>query len=944
MNMGDYSKGNGAGRQSVEMLQNVRVFIASPGDVAKEREYLREVADKINQSIAHEFGFNLEIVGWETQVIPDMGQRPQSIINKQIGSYDIFVGIMWKRFGTPTGEAESGTEEEFNLAFDCCEKFGTPRIMFYFNQEPFMPRDQNDLKQMGKVIEFRDRLFQEGLAWYYEGAEKFKGVIDIHLSKLIVQWTKQSKRETSKIEKRTALYPYFAHPYPMQENFVGRQKERSLLLEWLEKDPTPMLSLVAVGGMGKSALSWYWLNEDLLKKGKKFDGVIWWSFYDKDSSFERFLENSISYASGGKVNLQKIESTGDKMQIFFDLFRNANFLLVLDGLERLLRAYADSGSPYQGDTVKDDEKQDFRVCTDPNVAKFLQWLSAGYPRTKTLITTRLFPKELDVIAGCRRVNLEIMDKEDALEFFKRQGVKGTRAEIEDVCSAYGFHPLSLRLLSGMIVHDMKYGDDVKVWTKYNPLPELVPKEHHILELAYNSLDEKNQAFISRVSAFRTPMDYDAISIFNDFDSEDKFNEVLIELVDRGMLFRDEKSNKFDLHPIVRMYCYERLKDKEGVHTTLMDYFATIPEPEKIESVDDLAPVIELYYHTVRAGRYDKALVLYSKRFCDLIYYRFGAYQTIIELLSALFPDGVDKLPRLKYESSQAWALNQLANSYALSGRPRSAISLLELGIEISKKQDGKKNLATDLANLASTQMKIGELNWGEANHRRMIEISRESKNEYEEAIGPRELGRLLAYRGKFEESENELITALELFTKLDEVQPQCVVWAYRSIRSLLMSRAGEALKSAEKARELADVRHYEIDVIRAEWLLGAAYLMKGNCVEADKHLTEALTRDRKINLVELEPDILLEFAKLRFKENHKKEALKHAEEALQIADRCEYRLKQADIHNFLAEFYRDADDLKQAKKHGETAKERAECGYKPALEKAEKLLKDIERG
>jgi hypothetical protein len=52
---------------------------------------------------------------------------------------------------------------------------------------------------------------------------------------------------------------------------------------------------------------------------------------------------------------------------------------------------------------------------------------------------------------------------------------------------------------------------------------------------------------------------------------------------------------------------------------------------------------------------------------------------------------------------------------------------------------------------------------------------------------------------------------------------------------------------------------------------------------------------------------------------------------------------QADIHNFLAEFYLDAGDLEKAKKHGEIAKERAECGYKPALEKAEKLLDEIER-
>ncbi|KAF5433509.1 hypothetical protein C5S35_16185 [Candidatus Methanophagaceae archaeon] len=134
----------------------------------------------------------------------------------------------------------------------------------------------------------------------------------------------------------------------------------------------------------------------------------------------------------------------------------------------------------------------------------------------------------------------------------------------------------------MIVHDPKNPRDIRVWLKYDLISELKGKEgHNILELAYNSLDEKNQAFVSNVSAFRTPMDYDAISIFNDFGSEEKFNDVLIELVERGMLFLAEKSNKFDLHPIVRRYCYDRLMDKEGVHTTLRDYFAAIFLSQKI---------------------------------------------------------------------------------------------------------------------------------------------------------------------------------------------------------------------------------------------------------------------------------------------------------------------------------------------------------------------------
>jgi tetratricopeptide (TPR) repeat protein len=437
------------------------------------------------------------------------------------------------------------------------------------------------------------------------------------------------------------------------------------------------------------------------------------------------------------------------------------------------------------------------------------------------------------------------------------------------------------------------------------------------------------------------MDYDAISIFNDFGSEEKFNEFLIELVERGMLFRDEKSNKFDLHPIVRKYCYDRLKNKKNIHLVLGDYFAYMPAPEKIESVDDLASVIELYHHTVRAGRYDEARKLFRDRLHDGLYYKFGAYQTIIELSRVLFPDGEDKLPRLKKEGYQAWTLNALANSYALSGQPQNAIKTLENGIELDKKIGGKNGEKVGLGNLAFYQIPIGKLDAAESNLRRRIEICREIKAELQKAFGHSELGRLLAYRGKFDESEKELISALKLFTKLYEVQPQCIVWAYRSIRSLFMSNAEEALKSARKARELADVHKGERDIILAEYLLGAAYLMKGNLVEPEKHLTEALTRDRKINLVELEPDILLEFAKLRFKQNHKEEALKFAEEALQIADRCEYRLKQADIHNFLAEFYQDADDLEKAREHGEIAKERAECGYKVALEKAEKMLNEI---
>lgn len=733
---------------------------------------------------------------------------------------------------------------------------------------------------------------------------------------------------------------YFAHPYPLQENFTGRLSERQELTEWFTKDAKPMFAYIAIGGMGKSALTWYWLQEDIIKQGLAPEGIIWWSFYDREARFETFLEKAIKYVSKGEKDTKQIPGVRDKMETLYTFLCNNRFLIVLDGVERVLRAFAGLGSPYQGDEVTEDKKQEFRACIDPNVGTFLQWLASANVKTKTLLTSRLCPKELDDIAGCFCRDLTKMDKEDAVDFFHRQGVKGTRAEIETACEPFGYHPLSLRLLAGMVTEDPQYPKDIKTWMEYNPLPELtgIKKEHKILELAYNALEQKKQEFISKLSAFRSPMDYEAITIFNTFGDRKEFGKVLKELVNRGMLLRDESTNRYDLHPIVRRYCYEeRLLDKKGVHSQLRDYFASVAEPEKVESLDDLELIIELYHHTLNSGWYDVARnLLHARLLPHPLYYQFGAYQLSIDLLRALFPDGEDKPPRLKKEADQAWTLNELANSYSMSGQPKKA--LYEGYINISKKREDKLNEAIGLGNLADmAQIPSGDFESAESNLRRSIDLCQEIKDEFWEAVGHQELGQLLAYQSKFEESEKELEKAIGLFIKHYQVQYQGVSWAYRALRTLLMSDAEESLKSAKKARELADVQHNEIDIIRAEWLLGAAYLAKGDLREAEEHLNEALVRDRRINLVCFEPDILLGLAKLRFAQKQNNEALKLAEEALEIADRCEYRLAQADIHNFLAEFYLDSKDFSKAKEHVEKAKERAECGYVPAMKKAEEL-------
>ena len=100
-------------------ITEINIFVASPGDVAEERKAVDIVVSEINKTLKdyHELAFN--VIKWETDAQPGIDVDPQAVINKQIPvDYDIFLGIMCARFGTPTGRAASGTEEEFNRAYE----------------------------------------------------------------------------------------------------------------------------------------------------------------------------------------------------------------------------------------------------------------------------------------------------------------------------------------------------------------------------------------------------------------------------------------------------------------------------------------------------------------------------------------------------------------------------------------------------------------------------------------------------------------------------------------------------------------------------------------------------------------------------------------------------------------------------------------------------------
>jgi hypothetical protein len=104
--------------QSTSLL---RVVVASPSDVAAERNVVPVVLEEINRSVAADRGLRLEDIRWETDAHPGLhADGPQGLIDPilQIENSDLLIGIFWKRFGTLTGGASSGTEHEIRKAIE----------------------------------------------------------------------------------------------------------------------------------------------------------------------------------------------------------------------------------------------------------------------------------------------------------------------------------------------------------------------------------------------------------------------------------------------------------------------------------------------------------------------------------------------------------------------------------------------------------------------------------------------------------------------------------------------------------------------------------------------------------------------------------------------------------------------------------------------------------
>lgn len=177
----------------------LKVFVASPSDVSEERAAVKEIADELNKLWKNR-SIALEVVSWESDVYPSFGSDPQSVINEQVSDdYEIFIGLMWAKIGTPTKEAESGTVEEFRRAY---LKFTHDKysviLMLYFKDTPLAPSGINT-DELRKVNDFKKEIKERGGIYKeFKSLENFRALLRLNLTAATNDWEDRlSSRQAS---------------------------------------------------------------------------------------------------------------------------------------------------------------------------------------------------------------------------------------------------------------------------------------------------------------------------------------------------------------------------------------------------------------------------------------------------------------------------------------------------------------------------------------------------------------------------------------------------------------------------------------------------------------------------------------------------------------------------------------------------------------------------
>jgi tetratricopeptide (TPR) repeat protein len=752
------------------------------------------------------------------------------------------------------------------------------------------------------------------------------------------------------------------------ETFVAREDELARLdAAW--EGGTNVITFVALGGAGKSALVNRWLDGLQRDGWRGAERVLGWSFYSQGTdaagaSSEAFSQYALDWLG---YKGEPITSPWKKGEVLAGLLRDARTLLLLDGLEPLQH-------PPGAQTGR---------IKDPAVQALVRELAAENPGL-CVITTRLAVADVAGKAGTAAVDLEELPPAAGAELLKKLGVRrGKEEELRSASEELRGHGLALTLL-GTYLRDVCDGD-VRRRREVTVLDAGIEgSEHarHVMAAYERWLGGAARQVLNLLGLFDRPAEAAAVAALRAAPEipgltagigagEEKTWRLALANLRKARLVAPAEhgdtrdAGALDAHPLVREHFGERLRQdapeawRAGNERLYEHYRKAAPEyPETLEA---MLPLYAAVVHGCRAGRVQEA--------CAEVYWRrirrgneafslrkLGAFGAELTALAAIFDRPWDRPSARLAAADRAWLLNEAGFDLRALGRLREAVQPMRASTDMDIERGDFNGAARSAGNIGGLTLTLGDVAGAVSTGEESVVLADRSGDAFMRMVNRTVLADALHQAGQWEESAAALRAAEAMQAErqpgyprlyslqgyrycdllLGRAEPEDgsglegVGAPYRKACKEVQKRAGETLQWAIRNElSLLTIALDHLSLGRAH--LGLALTAPAARLDlrpAAEHLDQAVDGLRQAGQEDELVRGLLARAALRWRASDFPAAAADLREAQEIAERGSMRLFEADAHLEWTRLHLATGDPATARRHLDRARELVRaCGY-----------------
>lgn len=268
-------------------------------------------------------------------------------------------------------------------------------------------------------------------------------------------------------------------------DFYGRTSELDTLDELLLRDRCRLVTILGMGGVGKTSLSIKLAQQ----VQSRFDCVVWRSLRDAPP-LKELIANIIEFLSEEQVTEADLpDSVGGRITCLIDYLRSLRCLLVFDNLESLLCSNGKAGFCREG-------YQEY--------GELFQRIGETEHQSCLLITTREKPKQVAALEGetlpVRTFRLQGLPEQVGEKILQIKGLNGSDSEVSKLVQYYDGNALALKVVATTI-RDL-FGGDIKEFLQEQT--SIFGDVRHLLDQQFERLSSLEQEIIYWLAINREP--------------------------------------------------------------------------------------------------------------------------------------------------------------------------------------------------------------------------------------------------------------------------------------------------------------------------------------------------------------------------------------------------------------------------------------------------------